>query len=191
MMQSDRLAYSNNLCSAFMAAIVASYERLIGGRHYLGRTAVQKLVYFAKALGVPVPCSFEIYTYGPYSDAVTFSVDSMLADDVLKDVSSEPQVYSNYRLGDNAGEILDAYRTLLEPYLPMIDAVVKSLGKFKPQELELVATLHFIHHRLKQVWRRDPQKDQVLDEFRRVKHGRFSETEIEVFYHALKNAKLI
>ncbi len=146
MMQSDRLVYSNNLCSAFMAAIVASYARLIGGRHYLGRTAVQKLVYFAKALGVPAPCSFEIHTYGPYSYAVTFSVDSMLADDVLKDVS---------------------------------------------KELELVATLHFIHHRLKQIWLRDPQQDQVLDEFRRVKHGKFSETEIEVFYHALKNAKLI
>lgn len=191
MMQSDRLVYSNNLCSAFIAAIVASYERLIGGRHYLGRTAVQKLVYFAKALGVPVPCSFEIYTYGPYSDAVTFSVDSMLADDVLKDVSNEPQVYSNYRLADNAGEILEAYRTFLDPHLQMINAVVESLGRFKPQELELIATLHFIHHRLKQIWRRDPQKDQVADEFRRIKQGKFSEIEIEAFYDALKNAKLI
>ena len=83
MSQSGNLVYSDDLCSAFMAAIVRSYEQYVGGSHYLGRTAVQKLVYFAKALGVPIPCSFEIYTYGPYSDKVTFSVDSLLADDVL------------------------------------------------------------------------------------------------------------
>ena|SRR5579862_5761614 len=191
MTQATGLAYSNNACSAFVAAIVESYQRLIDGRHYLGRTAVQKLVYFAKVLGVPVPCSFEIYTYGPYSDAITFAVDSMLADDVLKDISNEPNDYSNYRLGDNAGEILKSYRSLLDPYRSAIDAVVSSLGNFKPPQLELVATLHFIHNRLKQISRQDPPKDQVLNEFRRVKKGKFSELEIETFYSALKTANLI
>lgn len=191
MIVTSGLVYSNNACSAFMAAIVESYQRHIGDRHYLGRTAVQKLVYFAKVLGVPIPCSFEIYTYGPYSDTVTFAVDSMLADEVLKDVSKEPNVYSNYRLGDNAGEILNAYQTLLDQYRPAIDAVVNSLGNFKPADLELVATLHFIHNRLKQTLVREPSKEQVLDEFRRVKKGKFREAEIDAFYHALKNAKLI
>jgi len=44
------------------------------------------------------------------SDAVTFSVDSMLADDVLKDASKAPNKYSNYRLGDNAKELLNTYQ---------------------------------------------------------------------------------
>jgi uncharacterized protein YwgA len=52
------LAYSDDLLSAFTAAIIRSYEKHVGGRHYLGRTAIQKLVYFAKTLGVPIPCSF-------------------------------------------------------------------------------------------------------------------------------------
>jgi hypothetical protein len=191
MSESSGLVYSNNPCSAFTAAIVRSYEQHVGARHYLGRTAVQKLVYFAKALGVPIPCSFEIYTYGPYSDSVTFSVDSMLADDVLKDVSNDPQTYSNYRLGDNAGQILNSYSSLIEPYQRMIDAIIQSIGSFEPHQLELVATLHFIHHRLKQIWRRDPPKDRVLEEFRRVKKGKFAEAEIGVFYDALRDAKLI
>jgi uncharacterized protein YwgA len=73
MTQSGKLAYSDDLQSAFVAAIIRSYEKHVGGRHYLGRTAIQKLVYFAKTLGVPIPSSFEIYTYGPYSDSVAFS----------------------------------------------------------------------------------------------------------------------
>jgi uncharacterized protein YwgA len=151
MTPSGKPAYSDDLRSAFMAAIVRSYEKRIGGGHFLGRTAIQKLVYFAKTLGVPIPCSFEIYTYGPYSDAVTFSVDSMLADDVLKDISKDPQKYSNYRLGDNANELLNAYQTVIEPHQRVINMVVESLGNFGPQQLELVATLHFIHQRLKQI----------------------------------------
>ena len=191
MTRSGKLAYSDDLLSAFTAAIIRSYEKHVGGRHYLGRTAIQKLVYFAKTLGVPIPCSFEIYTYGPYSDSVTFSVDSMLADDVLKDISNVPHKYSNYRLGDNADEILNAYKPLIEPYQCVIDDVVQSLGNFEPQQLELVATLHFIHQRLKQILRREPSKEQVLEDFRRIKKDKFGREEVDSFYNALKGAQLI
>jgi len=170
MSRSGNVVYSDDPCSAFMAAIVRSYEQHVGGRHYLGRTAVQKLVYFAKALGVPIPCSFEIYTYGPYSDTVTFSVDSMLADDVLKDISNDPQTYSNYRLGDNADEVLDGYRPLIDPYRGKIDAVVQSLGSFKPH---------------------DPSREQVIQEFYRVKMDKFTGNEINSWYDALRSAQLI
>jgi hypothetical protein len=173
-----------------MSAIVRSYEEHIGGRHYLGRTAMQKLVCFAKALGVPIPCSFEIYTYGPYSDTVTFAVDSLLADDVLRETSNDPQSYSNYRVGENADEILLAYEPLIDPHRGKIDAVVQSLGRFDPPELELIATLHFIHHRLKQIGREEPSRDEVLEEFRRVKKDKFSAGEIDSWYDALKRAKL-
>ena len=107
------------------------------------------------------------------------------------DISNDPQAYSNYRLGENADEILQGYQDLIEPYRGKIDAVVRSLGNFKPQELELIATLHFIHHRLKQIWRKEPSKAQVLDEFHRTKKDKFTDTEVESFYNALKNASLI
>jgi uncharacterized protein len=132
MTRSGKLAYSDNLLSAFVAAIIRSYQQQVGGRHYLGRTAVQKLVYFAKTIGIPIPYLFEIYTYGPYSDSVTFSIESMLADDVLKDISNAPHKYSNYRLGDNAYEVLDAYHQAIEPYQKAIDAIVHSLVGQRP-----------------------------------------------------------
>ncbi len=186
----SNLAYSDDPCSAFMTAVVDSFERKHGDRHFLGRTAMQKLVYFTKVLGVPVPCSFEIYTYGPYSDTVTFSIDSLMADDVLIDTSANPR-YSNYRLGANAQEILGKYDDSIAPHMKVIDDVVGALGAFPPQQLELVATLHFIHHRLKQILRRTPDKAQVVGEFRRLKGDKFSPEDIDSFYEALRRAGLI
>ena len=71
-MSNGNLAYSDDLVSAFMTAVVGSFERQ-RMNSYLGRTAMQKLIYFIKELGAPVPCSFDIYMYGPYSNAVTFA----------------------------------------------------------------------------------------------------------------------
>jgi uncharacterized protein YwgA len=191
MTSSAKLVYSDNLLSAFATAVIRSYQQQMGGSHYLGRTAIQKLLYFTKTLGVPVPCSFEIYTYGPYSDSVTFSVDSMLADDVIKDVSTAPQKYSNYRLAENAEEVLNAYRLAIEPYQKAIDAVVRSLGNFEPNQLELVSTLHFIHQRLKNILRKEPPEQQVFQEFTRVKKDKFRQDEVKSYYDALKSAQLI
>lgn len=188
--EQNNLIFSDDLCCAFMAAIVRSYQQKVGDTHYLGRTAMQKLVYFAKALNIPIPCSFEIYTYGPYSDAVTFSVESMMADDVIKDISPKA-AYSNYRLGDNATEILEKYSDALSPYNDQIDGLVSVLGKFKPDQLELIATLHFAHESLKRIDRKEPDKQAVIDEFRRFKKDKFPEKEVESGYEALMSAKII
>lgn len=186
---SGDLVYSNDACSAFLAAIVHSFQE----QHpdgYLGRTAIQKLSYFAKALGVPIPCRFGIYTYGPYSDAVTFSVESLLADEVVVDRSSKPD-YSNYRMGPIGDELLRRFDDEVRPHLPTINRVVHALGKFKPAELELIATLHFIALRLRQVQQTEPQKLEVIREFKSVKGEKFTKEEIGAWYDSLRQAGLI
>lgn len=64
---STDLVYSNDLRSAFLAAIVRSFSEA-HPKGQLGRTAMQKITYFVKVVGVPLPFRFGIYTYGPYSD---------------------------------------------------------------------------------------------------------------------------
>jgi uncharacterized protein YwgA len=86
---------------------------------------MQKVTYFAKVLGAPVPCSFGSYTYGPYSDKVMFAVESLLADDVIVDTSLNPK-YSNYRLGRNANELLSGFADDLKPYEGKIRQTVKA-----------------------------------------------------------------
>ena len=188
-MISGELVYSNDTCSAFLTAIVQSFEKFHPGK-YLGRTAVQKLAYFSQALGAPIPCSFNIYTYGPYSDTVTFTMESLLADEVVVDRSPKPQ-YSDYRLGQNSGLLLEEYSGEVSPFAGTIDQVVKALGGFGPQELELIATLHFIARRRRQIFRRDPDKASVIHEFVGIKGEKFPYNEIDRWYDGLKEAGLI
>jgi uncharacterized protein len=188
MRMDTNIVYSNDLCSAFLTAIVKSFEE----RHpsqYLGRTAMQKLAYFARVLDVPIPCSFGIYTYGPYSDTITFSVESLLADEVLVDRSTNPK-YSNYRIASNSAELLHAYAEEVAPHEDTINRIVETLGRFDPSDLELIATLHFVARRQKQ---RTGKLNEaaIMAEFKSIKKNKFTDDAIGTWYKALQQAKLI
>ena len=182
--------YSNHPLAAFLAAIVASYERQFGGQGYLGRTAMQKLAYVCQALGVPVPTRFELYTYGPYSDEVSATMESLLADEVALDKAPESR-YSNYRTGANSQVLLSRFRGELAPHMGRIDAVVQALGPLKPEELELMATLHFVYERERQFFPHAlPIRSKVLSEFKQVKKDKFTDIDISRVYDLLVTAGL-
>jgi uncharacterized protein len=182
------LAFSNNLLAAYLTEFVRAFQA-----HYpngfLGRTAIQKLVYFGKSTGVPVPCSFEIYNYGPYSDQVTFKMDGLLADEILADTSLTSK-YSNYRLQLKKVPFSPEIEKRVATHRPQIDAVVKNLGSFRPEQLELIATLHFVHHRLESSLGKKPSKSDVFAEFHQVKGDKFSGVEVSAWYDALKRSGL-
>jgi uncharacterized protein YwgA len=182
------LLFSNDLCSAFLVEIVRAFEANHKG-HYLGRTAMQKLAYFSQSLGVPIPCSFEIYNFGPYSDTVTFNVESMLADDILKDVSSN-QKYSNYRLKSQYPQFEASISESVAPHRKTIERVVNVLGKFDAGQLEVLATVHFIAKKIQSLGGQ-PTKDAVLSQFFRIKGQKFPTKEVSSWYDALRVANLI
>ena len=181
--------FSRNECAAYVASIVRAFEQHHKTR-YLGRTALQKLAYFSRELGAPIPCSFEIYTYGPYSDTITFTVDSLQADDVLADQSQHSK-YSNYKLGPRANEFFGEWDRAIEDHMPIIDTVVEAFGGFSPQDLELIATLHFVAQRQRAIQRAAPTKESVVTEFRQIKKDKFPVNTINSWYDSLRNAKLI
>ncbi len=182
------LTFSNNLLAAYLTEFVRSFQA-----HYpngfLGRTAIQKLVYFGKSTGVPVPCSFEIYNYGPYSDQVTFKMDGLLADEILTDASSNPK-YSNYRLRKSRVPFSSDIEKKVVAHRKQIEVVVKNLGSFRPEQLELIATLHFVHHRLESIQGKKPPQTSVFAEFHRIKGDKFSRAEVSAWYDALKRSGL-
>ena len=79
----------------------------------------------------------------------------------------------------------------IETWTPMIDTVVKVFGGFSPLELELIATLHFVAQPQRTIGRAAPSRESVVNEFRQIKKNKFSIDEINAWYDALKNAKLI
>jgi len=184
------MVYSDNVGAAYVGAIVELFNKWHPDR-YLGRTALQKLLYFAKALGVPLPFSFEIYTYGPYSDRVTFVAEAMLADETLQDTSKEPERYSNYRITERGKDLLERYSQHLEPHREVLEKVVRVFGRFDPNTLELIATLHFLARQVKRQWPEAPLKEEVLRRFLAIKGERFSQDDVSSWYKALEESGLI
>lgn len=183
------LLFSNDLLSAYVTEVVKSFNSLRPSS-YLGRTALQKLVYFCRAVGVPIPCSFEIYNFGPYSEEVTRSATALLADEALQD-RSHTGAYSSYTIGPNANEFSEEFLVEVEKHRPTIDVIVQVLGPSKPETLELVATLHFVNARLKGILGSRPAKQLVFGEFKSIKGNKFSDEDIDCWYHWLEKSDLL
>jgi uncharacterized protein YwgA len=183
------LVFSNNLRSAYITEIVRTFQRL-KPKGYLGRTALQKLVYFCKAIGVPIPCSYEIYNYGPYSEEVTRSVAALLADDAISDVSAV-NTYSSYKLGGEAGEFDSEFTEQIAEHQDAIEIIVGALGDTKPETLELIATLHFVNAKLFGITGKRPTEGDVQLDFRSIKGDKFSQEDIDMWYRWLDECGLL
>ena len=179
------LVLSDGPDEALVALIVKQFRQHVSG--YLGRTAIQKLCYFSRELGVPFSYRFSIYHYGPYSDDLATAIDYMLAERVLRDQSPDPQRYSNFALGPNGDELLSRHIDTVRKAEPVISSVARAFGDFSPETLELMATVHFVHERLRATGVA-PSEDEVIQEFHEEKGDKFEPEEISEAYRALKDA---
>jgi uncharacterized protein YwgA len=157
---------------------------------YLGRTALQKILYFLQIAGVPMRYAFDIYHYGPYCDRVSRDVELLLADGVLKDGSTSPTKYSNYRPDVGADELIESHASALLPHLNTINTVVQSLLPLEPNHLELLATLDYLYRQLRAGGGSGPWKDRVIRRFLEVKKDKFTVEEVSTGYDSMVRAGL-
>ena len=116
------------------------------GSSPVGRTALQKLMYFASRLGV-VDAGFNAHYYGPYSQEVANEVASLVDLDFLDEYSGVVYASGNtgysYRLTDEGRQVLpDA-----NGHKEMIERIVSSaISHFSlnPRLLATAAKVHFI-----------------------------------------------
>jgi hypothetical protein len=156
---------------------------------YVGRTALQKVMYFLEALGVPMRYQFDLYHYGPFCDEVSHDVEWLLADGVLVDRSTAPGRYSAYAPGPALAELVDKYQVELGPLREKVRSVLLPLLPLRPEHLELVATLDYAYREL---WAsgKAPAKEAVLARFRAFKGDRFAAEEVARAYEKLAEARL-
>jgi len=114
---------------------------------YVGRTAVQKIVYFLQTV-VPMDYRFDIHHYGPYCYEVTRDIEWLLADGVIRDQSNQDN-YSNYASADQAGELLALHHDHVEQHRMAVRKVASSFVTLDPKQLELIATLDYLYRQLK------------------------------------------
>ena len=174
-----------------LLVVAASAAAPESNNGYLGRTALQKILYFLQISGVPMRYRFEIYHYGPYCDRISRDVELLLADGVLKDASSNPEKYSNYRPGDAAEELLQPHKDRLNEYRATITNVVKALLPFQPGHLEILATLDYLYRQLRAGGGQGPWKERVMSRFVDVKKDKYDQAEVGNAYDSLVRANLI
>ena len=156
---------------------------------FVGRTAVQKIMYFLKAMDVPMDYSFDIYRYGPFCAEILRDTDWLAADHVIVD-TSQKRGYSNYEPAESIDELLALYLEELEPFREGIRELVQALIPLRPERLELLATLDYIGRQQRGAGT-EPSKDSVLSKFMELKEDKFPREEVESAYDAMAKAGLV
>jgi uncharacterized protein YwgA len=163
--------------------------RRTGG--YVGRTAIQKMMYFLQVRGVPMRYRFDIHYYGPYCDTISRDIEWLLADQVVVDDSNNTSKYSNYKPGPALGEIIALHADELEHSRPVVRIVVEALLPLSSERLELIATLHYLYRDRKATGGPGPWKERVVARFREVKQDKFPADEVRKTYDLMIDAGLL
>jgi uncharacterized protein YwgA len=164
-----------------VAAIVALVQN---AQARLGKTQVQKLVYFAQDCGIPLEYKYEIYHYGPYSFELSHDLGSLDSLGVL-DVDSDP---SGFGFDISAGKFAQKFQ--LEPkYLKKVERVINQFGSDTPAELEVKATIHFVQSVIKKKVS-GKVKSEVIQRVGALK-PRFTEEFVKRCYSNLEQARWI
>ena len=157
----------------------------------LGRTAIQKLLYFMNVSGVPMAYTFDIHHYGPFCQSVMSDVEWLLADSVIVDRSQNESHHSNYKPGPGLAELEVQYKDGLGKYRPIVENVCSALSDLSANTLELIATLDFSFRWVRARGGQGPWRQEAIQKFKEIKQGKFADTQIEYWYGALVGAKLI
>jgi uncharacterized protein YwgA len=119
--------------------IPAIVSLLSTSRAKLGKTQLQKLVYFAQNNGLPLKYTFQIYHYGPYSFELSNDLGSLDALEIVN-IQNDP---NGYGFQVSTGKFADKF-VLPVKYQKKLDRVIDQFGSESTAKLEVKATIHFV-----------------------------------------------
>jgi uncharacterized protein YwgA len=157
---------------------------------YVGRTSIQKIIYFLKARGVPVRYRYSINHYGPFAEDLQVDMEWLIADNVVVDASRNPSGYSKYVPGNNNDELIAKYDAIFRPYDSIINEIVAALVPMSPDQLELLATLDYAYREVKARAGTGPCRQPTIDRFREIKHDKFNPEVVGKTYDVMVSAGL-
>lgn len=114
----------------------------------VGRTAIQKLIYFETVLDL-VDANYRPHYYGPYSSEITGTIQELAALGFVEEkyyVSDEWRRYC-YKLTKDGSDFLAAVKKEDSKTFDKINEMVRTCGrrsKFNPQILSWAAKVHYI-----------------------------------------------
>lgn len=161
---------------------------------YLGRTALQKVMYFLRVLGVPTRYAFAIHHFGPFCEDVGADMELLIADGIVIDKGEPGQRYSNYAIADveRAEHLQDRHRDFINQHSRAVETVVAVFGGLGPDDLELYATLHYaFRYQQATLTSGAPTRADVMGRFKEYKGNKFPTARLDAAYDAMVTARLI
>jgi uncharacterized protein YwgA len=149
---------------------------------YVGRTAIQKIMYFLKAQGVAMRYRFDIHHYGPFCQDILTDTEWLIADYVIADSAHDGAKYSSYRSGPAMDEILDLLKDMPEEERTVIRDTATVLVQLPVDRLELLATLDYLLRAERATGKKKGLKKAVVDRFLEVKKNKFDQNDVEQAY---------
>jgi uncharacterized protein YwgA len=186
------LFLTGNRDQALLAMVIQEARQAADAQGgFVGRTALQKVMYFLKAMGVPMGYRFDIHHYGPFCDEILRDTDWLITDRVIRDRSDNASRYSNYAPGEAITELLSRHKDVTEPYREVVRKVVRALIPLRPERLELIATLDYLYRRKRASGGPGPWKQSVITQFLDLKGDKFSPEGISQSYDAMVEVGLV
>jgi uncharacterized protein YwgA len=175
---------------ALLAVVIQKASTSKGG-YRLGRTAVQKVMYFLKALEVPMRYVFDIHYYGPYCSAITEDLVSLMADEIVRDESANGEGGSRYAPSTEIADLTSRFTSYLEENMGKVENVVRIFSTLPAEVLELLATVDFFYRREREHLSSTLLREKVIAEVKRAKSDKFDDETIYAAYDALARIGLL
>jgi len=168
----------------FRIGIIIYLLRQLKSKH-IGKTSIQKLIYFLQELGVNLKYKYKMYHYGPYCFELSNDLDllSMLNVISIKDNST---IYGySIKLGDDTDKFLTRFKIqdVWESCQDYCDKLLQVFGSCTTRNLELYATMHFVGSILKERGK-NADANAVIHEVKFLK-PKYSQDELENAYQYL------
>ena len=147
----------------------------------LTKINIQKIVFFLKEFNnIPVYYNYEVYLYGPYSSELQDELDDMAFwDEIKKKNRAEYDIIdSDFKVNSNE-EIENSIRENISKFGKIID------NNFSFDNVEIAGTLLYCIAALKN-FDIEPNKENVIEEFKQWKGNKYPETKVREIYNKLK-----
>jgi len=178
------------LSQQLLLLLIKSFDEEVP-QGYLGRTAIQKLVYISRQIGIPFPYKFEIYFYGPYSERLSYDIEDFLLFDLIRDTSRDPSRYSKYELTELGNNLVQQIeKEIPDEIKEKLKLIAKAFGPLEPETLELITTVHFLASGLKAKGK-EINEDDVINKVVGIKGKKFTREQISKVFDALREIGLV
>ena len=149
---------------------------------YLSRVAIQNTMYYLKIRGIPMRYKFDYNRYGPICQDIVSDLQWLTADNVIKDMSSDPGKYSNYAPDKAMDEILELVSGLTPEERKTITDTTTELARLSPNDLEILAGMDYLLRDVRATGQKVRVKETVIERFIQIKRDKFTLQEIEPIY---------